>query len=291
MDCQKNPITMTAAAGGSVPQRRARGEGGAQLRKYVGRGVIRLVREHGLLLLATALTPALLFLVAHAHQAGWIVHGVQPPSLGVAAWAALFLAGWTLMTVAMMLPSSLAFLRAAQRLGGMAAGAWAGVAYVAVWLAVGGGMWVALWLSGGLLLRLPPGGVETLAGISLLGAAIYQVSPLARSCQRACARPFGILARHWTGTSRHADAWTAGVHYGLSCVGCCVAMIALMFVVGMNDVVWLLVLALLMAAQKHPAWGRGLNVTTALALGSGGVAILAGWWSPALLGLRALCGG
>lgn len=258
------------------------------------RVIVRLkpwIDQRGPLLLAAALTLAMLFVLAHAHRSGWIAHGAQPPSLGVAAWAALFLAGWMLMTVAMMLPASLSFLRAAQRLGGMVAGAWAGAAYGAVWLAVGGGMWVALWLSGGLLLRLPPGGVETLAGMSLLGAAIYQVSPLARSCQRACARPFGILARHWTGRSRHADALTAGAHYGLSCVGCCVPMIALMFVVGMNDVVWLLVLALLMAAQKHHAWGHGLNVTTAVALGSGGVAILAGWWSPPLLGLRALCGG
>ena len=253
---------------------------------------MRLVRQRGLLLLAVALTLALLFLMTHAHQAGWIIHGVQPPSLGVAALGGT-VPCWLemLMTVAMMLPASLSFLRAAKRLGGMVAGAWAGAAYVAVWLAVGGGMWVALWLSGGLLLRLPPGGVETLAGMSLLGAAIFQVSPLARSCQRACARPFGILARHWTGESRHADAWTAGTHYGLSCVGCCVPMIAVMFVVGMNDLVWLLVLALLMAAQKHHTWGRGLNVTTAVALGSGGVAILAGWWNPPLLGLRALCGG
>lgn len=250
-------------------------------------GFLGPFRQYGL---AAAATLALLWLLLHAHQAGWIVHGGRPPALGVATWAALFFAGWMLMTVAMMLPASMSFLRAARRLGGNATVVWAGTAYLSVWLAVGVVMWLALWFSGGLLQGLPPGGVETLAGISLVGAAIYQVSPLARSCQRACARPFGILARHWTGASRRADAWAAGAHYGLNCVGCCVAMIVLMLVVGMNDMVWLLVLAVLMAAQKHPAWGSGLNGATASTLAGGGIAILAGWWSPPLLGLRALCG-
>lgn len=251
-----------------------------------------LAAPAGVALAVGSVATAALLLLAAGDAAGWLPHGARPASWTVAAWASLFLAGWTLMTGAMMLPSSLPFLKAVERVGGGTASAVAGCAFTAVWIAAGALQWTSLWVAGDVLAGLGPAGAERLAGASLIAAALYQVSPLASACRRACASPFAILAQHWRGSSsRLRDAARAGLHYGASCVGCCVPMIAVMFVVGMHDVVWLLVLALLMAAQKHHFWGRGLNVTTAMALGSGGVAIFAGWWSPPLLGLRALCGG
>ena len=106
--------------------------------------------------------------------------------------------------------------------------------------------------------------------------------------QRACARPFAMLARHWHGAgSRRRDALVTGLHYGASCVGCCAPMIVLMFVVGMNDLAWLLGLALLMALQKHAAWGACIALPAAAALAAAGVAIGAGWW---VVPLHTLCG-
>lgn len=233
---------------------------------------------------------ASLLLLSWGQSGGWLPHGARPEAWSIVAWGALFLAGWTLMTGAMMLPSSLPFLDAVQRVGGLTAGAVAGIAYTAVWVAVGALQWIALWLAGDLLANLGPGDAERLAGASLIVAAIFHSTPLARECQRACARPFAILALHWGQTSRRLhDAARAGLHYGASCVGCCVPMIAIMFVVGAHDVVWLLLMALAMLVMKHAVWGRRIAVPMVAVLIVAGVAIGSGWWAMPLHGLRELC--
>lgn len=211
---------------------------------------------------------------------------------GAAGWIVLFLAGWTLMTGAMMLPSSAPFLAAAQRVGGVDASTMAGFGFTATWFAVGAVLCAGMWAVGGLVREIAPGRAEQIAGTSLIVAAIYQASPMARSCQRACARPFGILAQHWRGEGRpRHDALMAGLHYGMSCVGCCLAMIVLMFVFGMHDLLWMVGLALLMVVLKHAVWGPRIAMPSAAALMAAGIAIAAGWWVVPLRNLRALCGG
>lgn len=237
------------------------------------------------------LAAACLVLLASADASGWLVHGARPAGMATLAWALLFLAGWTLMTGAMMLPSSLPFLRAMQRLGGASAAAAAASAFTLAWCVLGLLMWALLWLLGDALSRLAPGGAERLGGASLLVAAAYQASPLAKACQRACARPFAILARHWRGgTAPTLHALRAGAHYGATCIGCCVPMVVVMFIVGMNDLLWMLALALLMLAQKHPRLGPQLALPGAAVLALAGLAIALQWWTPPLHTLRALCG-
>ena len=231
-----------------------------------------------------------LILMAVGDSRGWFPHGARPPALSVAAWGALFLAGWTLMTGAMMLPSSRSFLDTVQRLGGDGASVVAGIAYTVVWLAVGILEWTALWVAGDFLAGLGPQAAERLAGASLIAAAVFHGSPLARSCQRSCARPFAILAQHWgRNTRRLHNAARAGVHYGASCVGCCVPMIAIMFVVGVHHLVWVAPLAIAMLAMKHPKWGVRITAPVVLALAVAGLAIGVGWWTVPLHGLRELC--
>lgn len=214
---------------------------------------------------------------------------IAPPPL---AWAGIFLTEWLLMTGAMMLPSSVPFLAAVHRVGGGAAGCVAAAAYVTAWGLLGCVLCGALWLAGDVLARYPPDTVARAAGASLIAAAAYQLTPLARSCQRACAHPFAILARHWHGPGgRGWGAWNAGLHYGLSCIGCCVAMIVVMLVLGVHDLVWMLLFAGLMVLQKHAAWGGRYAMAAAAATSIAGLALFAGWWAPSLKGLRALCGG
>lgn len=164
-------------------------------------------------------------LLTMGEGAGWLPHGLRPAQWSTGAWLALFLAGWALMTGAMMLPSSLPFLQSVHRVGGRSACTAACAAFTAVWLAVGILQWTALWVSGDWLARLAPGRPEQLASASLMAAAIYQARPLASACQRACARPFGILARHLHGRRTRRDAFAAGLHYRATCVGCCLPMI------------------------------------------------------------------
>ena len=224
-------------------------------------------------------------------QAGWAWHGPKPASVHVLGWAALFVAGWTLMTSAMMLPSSIPFLRAVHRLGGWGASSVAGIGYVGIWTLLGALICFVLGLSSSWLAGLGPGTLELLAGATLMAVAAYQVSPLARACQRTCSRPFATLARHWRRVeTRERNAWRAGVRYGLSCVGCCMYMVVLMLVVGMSDILWMFALGAVMTLQKRLNVGPQAIATASALLAAGGLAIALGWWSVPLHGLRALCG-
>ena len=250
-----------------------------------------LAAPAGVVLFVASIAGASLALVAAGDGNGWLPHGARPPNWAFLSWAALFVAGWTLMIGAMMVPSALPFLLAAQRVGGVGASMVAGLAFTAVWVAVGGLLCAALWAVGGLLAELGPGRAEQLAGASMVLAAAYLASPLASTCQRACARPFAILAQHWHGSDqRHRDALAAGLRYGVSCVGCCVPMIALMLVVGMHDLTWILGLSVLMALQKHSAWGAHMALPAAAMLALAGLAVAIGWWALPLYSIRSLCG-
>lgn len=239
---------------------------------------------------AAALSALCLLLLQLGEGSGWLLHGPPPPGLSLLAWGILFVAAWTLMTGAMMLPSSLPFLRAAETIGGTAASTAAAAGFIGVWALVGVLLCAAFFVLGGLLATLPPGGIEAAAGFGLMAAGAYQLGPLAQSCQQACAQPFAIFARHWHGArSRHRDGLAAGIHYGVSCVGCCIPMIAVMLVVGMSDLFWIFGLALMMIVLKHAAWGPYLRLPAAAALAAAGVAIAAGWWTVPLHSLRYLC--
>jgi len=246
-------------------------------------------RRLPLVVLATALGS--LVLLGVADRMGWAAHGLRPMSLGTAEWVVLFVLSWTLMTATMMLPSLIPFLDAVWRMGGAPATCVAAFGYLSAWAALGALLCGALWLGSDALARLPPGAPESVAGLSLIAAAAYQLTTLARQCQRICSRPFAILALHWHGReARRSAALAAGLHYALSCMGCCVSMIVLMLVVGVSDLIWMLALAGLMMAHKNMHWGPRLVLPGAAALAIAGVAIGAGWWQPALHGLRALCG-
>ena len=67
------------------------------------------------------------------------------------------------------------------------------------------------------------------------------------------------MTAHWRGRSPAREAWGLGLAHGLFCVGCCWALMLVMFVVGMGNVGWMLVLGLVMAAEKNLPWGERLS--------------------------------
>lgn len=220
-------------------------------------------------------------------SASWPPHAVSTDA-GYVAGVLTFVAAWTLMTGAMMLPSTLPFLRMLTRLGGSVAALAGGLGFWAVWTASGFALAGLMLASAGPLGALPPGGVERLAGGILMVAAIYQALPLANACRRGCATPFATLARRWRG--QQGQALKAGLAHGASCLGCCVPMILVMLLVGMADVRWMFVLAGLTVIQKHPVWGVHLALPSAGLLAALALAIASGAWSPELAPLRSLCG-
>lgn len=186
---------------------------------------------------------------------------------------AFFLVGWTLMIVAMMLPTAVTLLRSFARVVRHRPGrgrltVLIVVGFLGAWLAVGyifrvADMWVHLVVAN----------VEWLdAQTHLLGAAtlglagVYQFTPLKYQCLTACRHPRGFIYRHWRGGRPASAALRIGLAYGWSCVGCCWTIMLIMFALGLSSMSWMLILAAGMAVEKNTAAGHKLRVPLGVVL-------------------------
>lgn len=80
---------------------------------------------------------------------------------------------------------------------------------------------------------------------------------------------------HWRGIAPQRQAFALGGRHGLFCVGCCWALMLLMFVVGTGSLGWMLLLAAVMAVEKNVAWGRRLTAPLGIALLAGAALLVA----------------
>ncbi|MGZ5235954.1 MAG: DUF2182 domain-containing protein [Caldimonas sp.] len=195
------------------------------------------------------------------------------PAGGVIVPAALYAAAWMLMTTAMMLPTTLPLFEAFDRLAAGRADrlrllTLLGLGYMAVWGAFG---LLAHVLHAALTAWV--GSVPALAWhAGLIGAATiavagaFQFSPLKYRCLEKCRTPLSFVIEHWRGRAQARQAFLLGAHHGLFCVGCCWALMLLMFVVGAGSLGWMLLLAAAMAIEKNMPWGRRLSTPLGVAL-------------------------
>jgi predicted metal-binding membrane protein len=145
-----------------------------------------------------------------------------------------YMAVWTPMMVAMMLPSAAPLMLLYRRSASAVATARLVVGYFAVWSAVGFGAWA--------FDRYGP----TVSSVVILGVAgLYQVLPVKQACLRRCRTPADYLAQRWC-----ASAFRLGVEHGLWCLRCCWALMAVAVLVGMMSLAWLVVIAALVAIEK-----------------------------------------
>ena len=87
-----------------------------------------------------------------------------------------------------------------------------------------------------------------LSAALLIIAGVFQFTPLKQACLRACRSPLGFLLTDWRdGLSGAAQM---GVRHGLYCLGCCWALMALLFVGGAMNLLWIVALTLLVATEK-----------------------------------------
>jgi len=188
------------------------------------------------------------------------------PAGDVVLPALLYAGGWLLMIAAMMLPTALPLFRLFDRmvqprrdyialLGLLIAGylaVWAGFGIAAhlVDAAVHAGVRQSEWL----MLNGWAVGAAVLAV-----AGLFQFSRLKYRCLDKCRAPFGFIAERWQGPQPWRSAWRLGRDHGLYCVGCCWALMLLMFVVGTGNVGWMLGLGAVMAVEKNMPWGRHLS--------------------------------
>ncbi len=110
-----------------------------------------------------------------------------------------------------------------------------------------------------------------LSGAIFIGAGLYQFSALKHACLRQCRQPFPFFFAHWETTVR--GVVRLGVRQGLYCLGCCWAMMLVMFAVGAMNVVWMAGLAAVMTVEKLVS-GNRLTYALGVALIAAGAAFV-----------------
>jgi predicted metal-binding membrane protein len=195
------------------------------------------------------------------------------PAGDVLVPAALYGLAWSLMTLAMMLPSTLPLFNAFDRLTADRTDhgrllVLLGLGYLSIWGVFGlaaHGLHTALLA---LLDRLPAlAWHRWMIGVTVIAfAGLFQFSSLKDRCLEKCRTPLSFVIEHWRGQAHARQAFALGVHHGLFCVGCCWALMLLMFGVGAGSLGWMLVLAALMSVEKNMPWGRRLSSPLGVAL-------------------------
>jgi len=200
------------------------------------------------------------------HHDALIEHG--PP-----LWVALpvGLLAWQAMTAAMMLPSSLPLVRLFARASApqpqprRAMAAFLG-GYALVWTIFG----LMAFLGDVALHRVvdavPFLGAHkaAIAGLVLAGAGAFQFTSLKEACLRQCRNPGAFLLRYYE--RGPAGGFRIGARHGIFCVGCCWALMLVMFAIGVANLVWMAVLTALMVHEKSRPLGARSVPRTGIAL-------------------------
>ncbi|HEY0316785.1 MAG TPA: DUF2182 domain-containing protein [Solirubrobacterales bacterium] len=189
--------------------------------------------------------------------------GTDPGALG------FFVGVWVLMMAAMMFPSIAPMvlmhvrIQEGRREQGRAGTTGATAFFVAGYLIA----WAAGGLVGYGIYRLGKeatgnvfsweGAGPYLAGGILLAAAVYQLTPLKDVCLRHCRSPLMFLMSHWR--PGRLGSLRMGVVHGGWCIGCCWALMAALFALGVMSLGWMALIAALIAGEKLLPWKRFAN--------------------------------
>lgn len=172
--------------------------------------------------------------------------------------AALFLAIWVVMMVAMMFPSAAPMMLMFTAIS--AGKRRKGQAFTPTWVFVSG--YLLIWTLFGALAYLLALGADQLAarsmwlmengprvgGVALIAAGLYQFSPLKRICLATCRTPMQFILTSWRDGYR--GAWRMGVEHGAFCLGCCWWLMLILFPLGLMNIAALGSVAALIFAEK-----------------------------------------
>jgi len=245
-----------------------------------GRGLIESALKHERLVTATLLI--LIPLVSWT----WIAlmaRDMYGAMLGPSAWMMtadwdlphllLLWAMWAVMMTAMMLPSAAPLILlyagalrtsgdagAARKTYAIAAG------YVLVWLLFSVAVTVLQRLLSTALLLNPmmEAATPAAAAVLLAVAGVYQLTPLKRACLRICRSPLSYLLQHWRADT--FGAFRLGARHGAYCLGCCWALMLLLFAGGVMNVFVIVALTLWVVAEKLAPFGEQTARVSGVAL-------------------------
>ena len=189
-----------------------------------------------------------------------------------------FVAGWTLMIFAMMLPTTLPLITLFRTMTRDRSNYMTLVGL----LATG---YLGVWMGFGVLVHVADLGVHEAAeqigwldsndwvigAGTLILAGGYQFTPLKYHCLDKCRTPFSFIAGRWSGGNELVQSFRIGLDHGIFCLGCCWTLMLLMFGVGAGSIGWMLVLGSVMAIEKNLPWGRMLSTPLGLVLISSGL--------------------
>jgi predicted metal-binding membrane protein len=190
---------------------------------------------------------------------------------------------WTVMMVAMMVPSAapmiLAFLSVNHRRQTSArplvpVGIFV-FGYLAVWTAYSAVAALAQWglHKAALLSPTMAANSPVVSGGLLLAAGVFQWTPLKRACLKGCRSPLSFLMSEWRDGTR--GAFVMGLRHGSYCLGCCWMLMALLFVAGVMNMFWIALIAIFVMAEKILVRGELVGQVTGVALVTAGVALMA----------------
>lgn len=195
------------------------------------------------------------------------------------AYAAMVFAMWSIMMVAMMLPSAAPMILFYARVAGQVPSEGSTLAptivfagtYVAVWTLFSLVATLVQWaLSGAQLLSdtTMALGNARIGGALLIAAGLYQWTPLKRVCLANCRSPIWFLTAHWR--TGYVGAIRLGLIHGAYCIGCCWLLMALLFFGGVMNMAWVAAVAVVVLIEKTLPVGDGVGQL------AGVIAILAG---------------
>lgn len=188
---------------------------------------------------------------------------------------------WVVMQTAMMLPSALPMIHGFARMTG---GRWLALPLV---LFVGG--YVTAWSAFSVAAAILQAGLtgtailssmsmkvsgSGLAGGILILAGLYQWMPLKQACLRRCRTPVGFLMTEWR--DGQLGPLVMGLRHGLFCIGCCWAIMCLLFVAGVMNPIWIVGIAAYVLAEKVVPHGEAMTRLVGVGLIAGGFGMALG---------------
>jgi predicted metal-binding membrane protein len=204
------------------------------------------------------------------------MHGMDDgpwTALGTLGW---FLGVWVVMMAAMMFPSLSPTVALYSRMArDQIAPLLFCAGYLVAWGAAGAAAFTLARAGGAILgdvLAWERAG-RWVAGATLLAAAVYELTPLKDVCLAKCRSPLGFLLGSWR--AGRAGGLRMGARHGAWCIGCCWALMASLFALGVMSIAWMAFVAALIAAEKTLPWRRVATYGTAGILLTLGLVMLA----------------
>ncbi|WP_070990034.1 DUF2182 domain-containing protein [Halofilum ochraceum] len=227
-------------------------------------------------------TLAALTLVAWAYLVAWAAGMDAGAAMEMRPWtpgyAFMMFIMWAIMMVGMMLPSAtpvmLLHARVCRRRLGRVAHTGAFLCgYLVVWTIFSAGATALQWVLAELALLSPAMTATSPAfgATVLVAAGLYQFTSWKHACLAHCRSPIDFLARRWR--QRTTGAMSMGIEHGAYCVGCCWLLMAILFVAGIMDLLWIAAITAFVLVEKAAPAGRHLTRFGAVGLILAGIAM------------------